>query len=366
MFKQSAKATGVGTAGMAGVNDAVQSCRLGQAVWAEMERRGVIPTPRAYELWLAYRSGVSFELTRRLQELLERNETLTTAALDTLHSEFVAGADANVDTLEEGAGEIQRAAQTLAEQVAGGRAALTGYGDTLEHWAQQLGDTPTMNGLVGAISTLTAETARAAERNRELEQQLSASAARISRLRQSLAEVKQEATTDGLTGIANRRAFQFKLKRILLQARTEPSSATSVLLFDIDHFKRFNDSYGHSTGDLVLRLVARLLTDNIKGRDTVARYGGEEFAIVLSGADLKAASIVARQICEALSSKRLIIKGSQQAVGYVTASVGIAQHRLGETMATLIERADAALYRAKDLGRNRVCTEADVSLMAVA
>ncbi len=94
--------------------------------------------------------------------------------------------------------------------------------------------------------------------------------------------------------------------------------------------------------------------------------GGEEFAIVLSGANLKAASIVARQICDALSGKRLIMKGSQQAVGHVTLSVGVAQHRLGESMATLIERADAALYRAKDLGRDRVCTEADLLLTAAA
>jgi len=354
MFSRSAQKEG---------DNLAQSRRVGAAVWAEMERHGVAPTPRVYELWFAYRSGVNPELTQRLAGLLERNDTLTTAVLDALHGEFVAGVDATIDALDEGAGDIQHVAQTLADQVAGGQAAIAGYGNTLAQWAQHLGNEPSVGGLVGAISALTKETTRAAERNRVLEQQLSTSAARIFRLRQSLAEVKQEATTDTLTGIANRRAFQARLKRTLIQARTEPSSVTSVLLLDIDHFKQFNDSYGHSTGDLVLRLVARLLTDNSKGRDLVARYGGEEFAILLSGADLKAAAAVAQQICDALSNKRLVFKGSQQAVGHVTVSIGVAQHRAGEGLATLIERADAALYRAKDFGRNRVCT-ADEDLLA--
>ncbi len=315
--------------GYVNCEDAEQSRRLGAVVWAEMERHGIAPTPRAYELWFTCRSGVNAQLTLRLTGLLERSETLTPAVLDTLHSEFLAHADISVAALDQGAGEIQRAAQNLAEQVAGSQAAITGYGNTLAHWAQHLGDEPSMGGLIGAVSALTAETTRASERNRELEQQLSASAARIFRLWQSLAEVKQETTTDALTGIANRRAFQASLKRVLAQSRTEPSSATSVLLLDIDHFKHFNDSSGHSTGDLILRLVARLLTDNSKGRDTVACYGGEEFAILLSGADLKAAATVARQICQALSSKRLVMKGSQQAIGHITISIGVAQHRAG-------------------------------------
>ena len=263
-------------AGMAESESMEQSRRLGAAVWAEMERHSILPTPRAYELWFTYRSDTNSELTQRLNGLLKRGDILTTAVLDMLHGEFVVGTGVNMDAVERGAGEIQRAAQELAEKVAGSQAAIIGYGNTLTHWAEHLGNKLTVDGLIGAISTLTAETARAAERNRELEQQLSASTTRISRLRQSLADVKQEATTDALTGLANRRAFQIRLKRALIQARTEPSSVTSVLLLDVDHFKRFNDNYGHSTGDLVLRLISRLLTDNSKGRDTVARYGGEQ------------------------------------------------------------------------------------------
>ncbi|MGI4945562.1 MAG: GGDEF domain-containing protein [Janthinobacterium lividum] len=108
----------------------------------------------------------------------------------------------------------------------------------------------------------------------------------------------------------------------------------------------------------MLRLVARLLADNVKGRDTVARYGGEEFAILLTGAGLRAAEVVARQINEALSSKRLATKGTAASFDHVTISVGVAQARPGEAAAALVERADAALYEAKRTGRNRVCVEA--------
>jgi len=333
--------------------------KLGGTVWAEMERYGIVPTPRAYEAWFAYRTGINPGLSQRVGELLGAGKALTPAVLDTFHDEFVAGIEVDADAINGKADELQHAAQTLADQVAGNQAAITGYGNMLTHWAEHLNGETTIGGLVGAVRTLTAETIRAAERNRALEQQLSTSIGRIARLRQSLADVKQEATTDALTGIANRKAFDAKLRRAVAQARSEPSVSTSVLLLDVDHFKRFNDTYGHRTGDLVLRLVGRLLADNVKGRDTVARYGGEEFAILLVGADLNAASVVGQQICRSLSSKRLVNRPSHQAVGHITISIGVAQHRPGESSAVLVERADAALYRAKASGRNRVCTEDD-------
>ncbi len=334
--------------------------RLGSMVWEEMLRHAIVPTPRAYDVWFTYRAGSSPGLTQCLTRLLDRGKPLTLAVIDGLHAEFVATADLNIEVINDDAGDIEAVAQTLAAQLAGSQAAMQGYGDTLAHWAEHLGDDSTIHGLLKAVASLTSETARAAERNRELEQQLSTSSARIFKLRQSLADVKQEATTDALTGIANRKAFESKLKRAVMQARHDPAAVTSVLLLDVDHFKHFNDTYGHRTGDLVLRLVARLLADNVKGRDTVARYGGEEFAIHLAGADMRAAAVVGRQICEALSGKHLVHRTTQRTAGNVTISVGVAQYRSGETTATLVERADAALYRAKDLGRNRVCTEQDL------
>lgn len=337
---------------------AARAFQLAAAVLADLQRHGIPPTPRAYELWSAYRRGVIPELTRRLSELLEQGAPVTPAALDALYSACVAGAEPDLDALGIGADAIQVEAQAVVEQVNSGRAAIRDYGEALTRGAAQLGQDQTQAGLVCAITMLTAETTRAAERNRVLEQQLAASSARIGKLRKSLADVKQEATTDALTGLCNRRAFDARIRRMMAQAKEADAAALSLLLLDVDHFKRFNDVHGHSTGDLVLRLVARLPADNVKGRDTVARYGGEEFAILLTGAGLRAAEVVARQINEALSSKRLVTKGTAASFDHVTISGGVAQARPGEAAAALVERADAALYEAKRTGRNRVCVEA--------
>ncbi len=330
---------------------------------ADMQRHGVAPDPRNYELWFNYRGGLDPALASRVDALLHDDVALSPGLLSGLYDEFVAAPEPDMEQVTVGVDAIQQAAQAIVEQVLSNRAAASDYGDTLAHWANRLHEEPTVRGLLQAVATLTTETSKAAERNRVLEERLSASAARIGKLRQTLADAKQEATTDALTGIANRKSFEIRLKRALARAKTEPAPM-SVLLIDIDHFKRFNDTYGHKTGDLVLRLVGRVLADNVKGRDTAARYGGEEFAVLLAGADLTAAAVVARQISEALSSKRLVSRAGVNKLEQVSVSVGVSQFRPGDTAVTLVERADQALYDAKRTGRNKVCTQPAAATLA--
>jgi diguanylate cyclase len=242
----------------------------------------------------------------------------------------------------------------VVEQVAGNSVQLKQYGDTLISWSAKLRQDQTVETLAQAVATLSAETTRASERNRELEHQLSASTARIARLKDSMQDLKRAATTDILTGLFNRRAFGTRMRRALSEAKTE-GFPVSLLLMDVDHFKRVNDTYGHSTGDLFLRLIGRVLADNVKGRDTAARYGGEEFAVLLLRADLGAATTVANQLRMAMEGQQLGKKRSAPDAAKITVSVGVAQFRSDETAGAFIARADAALYQAKDLGRNRVC-----------
>ena len=334
--------------------------RLAARAWVEMDGAGVLPTPRNFELWYAHLSGGDPELSRRLSALVEGGAAPAEAALDALHADCFAPEatpEAALDAVAGSAEALQQAAQAVVEQVAGNGQALRDYGAALSHVGLQLGQDRTVDGLLRAVATLTLETARASERNRALEQQLSASTARIGKLRQSLAEVKQEVAVDDLTGLVNRRAFDARLRRAVSRAKLD-AVPLALLLLDVDHFKLVNDTYGHKVGDLVLRLVGRLLSDNVKGRDTAARYGGEEFAVILAGADLRAGAIVGEQMRAALDGKRLVNKGSGRHLQGVTVSVGVAQLRPGEAASAFVERADAALYRAKRDGRNRVCTEA--------
>jgi diguanylate cyclase len=130
-------------------------------------------------------------------------------------------------------------------------------------------------------------------------------------------------------------------------------------MLDIDHFKSFNDNYGHLTGDQVLRLVGLSLKQTIKGQDITARYGGEEFAVVLPNTALRQALTVADHIRRAVMSRELKKKSTGEILGRVTISVGVSMLQPGDDTDALIERADACLYAAKRAGRNRVICEAD-------
>jgi diguanylate cyclase len=187
----------------------------------------------------------------------------------------------------------------------------------------------------------------------KLEEQLDYSAHVMEELQRDLENVRREALTDGLTGLANRKAFDMEIKRISGEA-LESGKAYTLLMLDIDHFKSFNDNYGHQIGDQVLRLVARTLTDGVKGRDVAARYGGEEFVIILPETPIDAGVAVGNSLRKAVATKDVINRNSGEKLGRITMSVGVAEYYPGESIADLIERADAALYTAKHNGRNQV------------
>jgi diguanylate cyclase len=151
----------------------------------------------------------------------------------------------------------------------------------------------------------------------------------------------------------NRKAFDTEI--VLRTKESDDIGAPMVLmLLDIDYFKKFNDSYGHQVGDQVLRLVAKTLTDNVKGRDIAARYGGEEFAIILPETPLTAGTKVAEMLRKSVESKEIVNKATKENLGRITLSIGIAEYIKGESISELVARADAALYAAKNAGRNRV------------
>jgi len=171
--------------------------------------------------------------------------------------------------------------------------------------------------------------------------------------------VRRDATTDGLTNLANRKFFDEELERACAEADNTGAKMCLAVL-DIDHFKTFNDTWGHQTGDQVLRLVAMTLKSNIKGKDMAARYGGEEFAAILPETDLEGAIIVADNIRKAVQAMELLKRSTNEKLGRITASFGVAMYKVGDTPSSLIERADRCLYAAKHAGRNRVLSEKEL------
>ncbi|MQB21165.1 diguanylate cyclase [Agrobacterium tumefaciens] len=162
-------------------------------------------------------------------------------------------------------------------------------------------------------------------------------------------QLKHQATTDFLTGLGNRRALMEQMPIIRAKA-ARPEEAVSLILFDLDHFKRINDEYGHDAGDNVLMAIGEAVKDHLRPYDYAARMGGEEFCIVLPGADLAAAESVAERLRHAVESR--VVEPLPK--GRITGSFGVAQARPNERLQELLLRADAALYTAKDQGRNIV------------
>lgn len=160
------------------------------------------------------------------------------------------------------------------------------------------------------------------------------------------------AVTDGLTGLFVRRYFDLRLEEEFAAA-ARYNRTFSIMLFDIDHFKKFNDTHGHQTGDRVLQQFARLLEANTRESDICCRYGGEEMAIVLPETPLQEAALLANKLCATI--RQHVFRGTSEQDLSVTSSIGVAQHhRTIKSPQALVEAADQALYRAKELGRNRV------------
>jgi diguanylate cyclase len=239
----------------------------------------------------------------------------------------------------------------------------TSYTESLAGASQQLDGSKDREGLRAIVESLVQTTKAMEASNRQLEERLTASKLEINELQEDLEVVRTESLTDPLSQLANRKFFDVTLEKTIAEAFSR-NEALSLMLTDIDHFKAFNDNFGHLTGDQVLRLVAMAVKHNVKGKDTAARYGGEEFAVVLPNAALRAAVTVAEHIRRAVMAKELMKRSTGEQLGRITISIGVAALRKGDSGQSLIERADICLYAAKRHGRNRVMCEADLEVSA--
>jgi diguanylate cyclase len=262
--------------------------------------------------------------------------------------------------VREGSGELQQIATEMADRVSADRGMVETLGHALGSLSSSMRRALTSEELQSAAAILGSASAQASDRLGALEKLFTASIERIGDLKEKLTKAEQDATRDALTGLANRRSFDADLLRAARQA-TEDNSALSLVILDVDHFKQFNDTHGHALGDQVLRLIAGVLTEHTKGRDTAARYGDEEFAIILPETALHGGVTVAEQIRTILERRPIINRVSGQRLGLATCSIGVAQYRPGEPVGELVNRADQLLYRAKREGRNTVRAEDPVA-----
>jgi diguanylate cyclase len=318
--------------------------------------------PRNYEIWYVYATGYNSPLNKIINETLARNGTLTEADLEQIYETYLSQIKASDRIDKVGArviGEIDDV-MNLITQALGMSAS---YDSSLSGAAQKLAGAQNRDQVKAVVDSLMTSTREMRDTNKALEDRLTLSKSEISNLQQSLEAIRAESLTDPLTGLGNRKYFDRSIEMALQNAFAN-GEPLSLLMFDIDHFKSFNDSYGHLTGDQVLRLVGMSLKQTIKGQDITARYGGEEFVVVLPNTAMRQALTVADHIRRAIMSKELRKKSTGEILGRVTISVGVSMLKPDDDTDSLIERADACLYAAKRNGRNRVICEADPEYVA--
>ena len=315
-------------------------------------------TPRHFEIWYAYATGYNPSLNQMINEMLVRDGTLTEANIERIYETFISPTRFT-DRIDHVGAQVKGEIEQVMAMIGAAAGSASNYTENLANASEMLGHTNDGAGLRTIVESLVRATKDVERTNKALEARLSASKLEITELQENLEAVRTESLTDPLTSLANRKFFDEALARTFAaaQARREP---LSLMLTDIDHFKKFNDSYGHLTGDQVLRLVAIAVKQNVKGQDIAARYGGEEFAIVLPNTALRSAITVADHIRRAVMNKELMKRSTGEHLGRVTISIGVATLGQNDTPQSLIERADVCLYAAKRSGRNRVIGEADL------
>jgi diguanylate cyclase len=328
---------------------------LAKTALALMGDCNVPPTPDNFELFYVHASGQNAALSLIVGEMISQRRPFSPKVLSELHARALPRERAAKAMDDFGSGISEMLDVVLDKLEAAGKHAGD-YGRTLSEVSGELGDDHSPDGLRKLVDGLLGATRAMEERTKNLEGELQRSSQQVTELKVQLDDVRKETRIDPLTGIANRKAFDLELQSAIEDA-AETGAGLSLLMCDIDHFKSFNDSWGHQTGDQVLRLVAHCLSENVKGRDTAARYGGEEFTVILRQTGLDGALHLADQIRATVEGKKLVKKSTGDILGRITISIGVAQLSGRDHAETLVQRADTCLYRAKHAGRNRVVGE---------
>ncbi len=343
--------------------DMHRAAEFAHAAVASMAKHGIAPTPINFTVWYEYHAGRDHNLARAVDGIVAAQQRFTPEVVLALYEQHLSPArlfHASRHTAE----KLDAVMHELRGHIDQAEQNTRAYGSQLEQFSGQLDALPdSPAGVDSLVDTMLLDTRDMQERNKDLESRLAEATAEVQQLRQSFEQARREALTDPLTGLANRKAFEQSM-HLLVQDTLKGQAPLSLLMLDIDHFKHFNDEYGHQTGDTVLQLVGRMLADNVKGQDVAARYGGEEFAILLPFTTLEQAIKLADGIRRTIAARKLVKRTSGQDLGRVTISVGAAQYRPGETLSGLIQRADDALYAAKRAGRDRVLSERDLIVAA--
>jgi len=328
-----------------------QAYELAREALQQMEGHKIWPTPLNFELWLHYLGDPKGALGQEIERMLQTGEPFTEEVSEVLAQTYLPRARLNEEIRDAGA-QLSKELKSVASAIATAQKSQEAYGRTLADAGEGLETADTAE-VRAVVETLSTATRKVQSENARLEQRLAESTREVNVLREHLEQVRRDAMTDALTTLANRKAFDEHLARICTEA-DESRAPVALALIDIDHFKRFNDTWGHQTGDQVLRYVASVIGRVAQSPRVAARYGGEEFAMIFPAERTPVVEAALNAVREEIATRQLKRRSTNEDLGAITISAGVAQRREGEDPAAFMERADAALYVSKRSGRNRV------------
>jgi diguanylate cyclase len=320
-----------------------------------MAQHRVPPTPENFAVWFYYAIGGSLTLRKTIDILIANKRKFDSVVNRDLYVTYVkpqSDPSLGEDFPEQLHGVIASAKEFLSSAISDNRSQMESLGEVTSECQAVADPRPIIEKLLKELSNATS-------RSSALEANFLRTTKDLDQIKDSLKLAEQHSNTDPLTGLANRRSLEAFLRAAQITSM-EAGTPLSILMIDVDHFKQFNDSYGHQVGDQVLRLVAKVLQESVRDCDHTARYGGEELIAVLPGATLDVCAEVAERIRRRIGEARLTRRTTGEEISSITISIGVAQFRMAESAEGMIERCDRALYQAKRSGRN--CTVRESSI----
>ncbi|WP_419827804.1 GGDEF domain-containing protein [Sphingomonas sp.] len=315
-----------------------------------MNEGGLEPSPSNYEFLYRYATGADPQLVEAVDVVRETKGVLRAAAISAIRRDLYGMGSSGVGRLIE---DTERQLSRMTDVVERSDEGTRSYVDTLQRNSVDTASTLELQRAM--LADIAEATAKMIAHTEQLQEDLSHSVREIEALKTDLEIARVESRSDALTGLSNRKACCDYLDAQIARARSD-GSPLSLIFVDIDHFKQFNDNYGHRVGDEVLRLVAQSLERAFHGRGFVARWGGEEFVIVMPNHRAEEAAEHADGFRRLISSRVVRTRQSAKDIGRITLSLGVAQLGPSGGAQQLVDQADRALYDAKADGRDRVVT----------
>ncbi len=325
---------------------------LRQAV-PTMMQHNIVPNPLNYTLWYSYYSHAYPELNSELDRIISEHTTCPPELSEALFIKHISQLEGDQgEQLHSLQDAFAKLVGTVSESFLQSADHTSRFSEAVKHSLDELGSQTDHNKVSPVLSKLSQQADEMQSANAQFQAELGAAQTEIDNLREELTATRREALTDPLTGLQNRRALDAIYAKYSIHSTNNKHFA--LVIMDIDKFKAFNDKHGHLLGDQILQFIGKFLQAECEEPTVPVRFGGEEFAIVCPTYALSEAQALAEKLRKKLSGIPFNNKRTGDTIAPVTASFGVCEQKQDENLMGIIERADSALYAAKNAGRNKV------------